>query len=132
MSKSYDNGIFLSDSMAEIQKKMMVAKTDPARQRRTDPGDPDKCPVFDYHKVYSAQSTRLEVAQGCRTAAIGCIDCKKKLLSGMEARLAPALAKRLDLISKADLVDDVLALGRDKARQAARLQMDKIRTAMKI
>lgn len=132
MSKSYDNGIYLSESFDSVRKKIQVAKTDPARQRRTDPGDPEKCPVFDYHRVYTGNEMRQEIIAGCRSASIGCIDCKKKLLSGMEAELGPALEKRQALAAQKDLVSDLLADGKNKATLKARETIAKVRQAMKI
>ena len=77
MSKSYGNEIRLSENPEEIRQKIMTMMTDPARKRRTDPGDPDLCPVFEHHKVFTDEEGREWAAQGCRTAGIGCVDCKR-------------------------------------------------------
>jgi tryptophanyl-tRNA synthetase len=132
MSKSYDNSIFLSDTAAEAQQKIMTAMTDPARKRRTDPGDPDKCPVFDYHKIYSTAAVQAEVAAGCRSAGIGCIDCKKKLLVGMEATLAPLREKRAQLSAQPKLITDIVAAGNARARSVARENLTRIKDVVGI
>jgi len=80
MSKSYNNSIFLTDSSADVKSKILPMITDPARMRLKDPGDPEKCPVFDYHRIYSTDETRAHVTDGCKNAKIGCVDCKKILL----------------------------------------------------
>lgn len=77
MSKSYGNAVFLSDAPAEIDRKLSRMMTDPARARRTDPGEPEKCPAFNLHKIYCTPEEITEVSKGCRTAGIGCLDCKK-------------------------------------------------------
>ncbi len=100
MSKSLDNCIYLSDTPETIVKKIRPMVTDPARKRRTDPGDPDVCPVFDLHKIFSPAAERRTVATGCRTAGIGCLDCKDVLLRtsaadpGPDPRAAPELSPR--------------------------------------
>ena len=83
MSKSYDNAIYLSDTSAEIMAKIKPMVTDPARKRRTDPGNPDICPVFDLHRIFTTDADREAAATGCRTASIGCLDCKGILLKHM-------------------------------------------------
>ncbi|GIX46458.1 MAG: hypothetical protein KatS3mg131_0669 [Candidatus Tectimicrobiota bacterium] len=94
MSKSYDNVIYLSDSAAELTQKVKVMVTDPARKRRSDPGNPEICPVFAYHRVYSSEAQRQEVAHGCRTAGIGCLDCKGVLINNMLEQLQPLHERR--------------------------------------
>lgn len=126
MSKSYNNSIYLSDDQATASKKMMPMMTDPARQRRTDPGDPAKCPVFDYHKIYSSQETQAEVTEGCRSAGIGCVDCKKMLLTGMEDKLGAFREKRVALAADKSFVSDVIASGNKKARAVASENMERI------
>lgn len=126
MSKSYNNSVFLSDSPVEASKKIMPMMTDPARKRRSDPGDPQKCPVFDYHKIYSDNQTRAEVTTGCTTASMGCVDCKKFLVSAMDKTLGPFRAKRTELAAK-NIVTDVLAAGRVRARKVAGEKMQQIR-----
>jgi len=130
MSKSYNNSIYLSDDSEETKKKVMPMMTDPARVKRTDPGDPNKCPVWDYHKLYSTEDTRAWVMEGCTTAGIGCVDCKKKLLEGMDEKLEPYRQKRAKIASQPDFVADVLHAGNDKARKVAKANLEKIQGAM--
>ncbi len=89
MSKSYGNTILLSDPEAEVRAKLKTMVTDPARIRRTDPGNPDVCPVFDLHKVFSSEEKQAEVRAGCTTAGIGCIQCKGWLADAVVKELAP-------------------------------------------
>ena len=94
MSKSYGNAIFLTDAPEVVSKKLATMVTDPARKRRSDPGDPDVCPVFDLHKIFSAQETIDRVNRECRTAEIGCVDCKKLAAGHLNAFLAPIQERR--------------------------------------
>jgi tryptophanyl-tRNA synthetase len=94
MSKSYDNAIYLSDSPEEITAKIKPMVTDPARKRRTDPGNPDICPVFDLHRIFTPDAPRETAATGCRTAGIGCLDCKAILLEHMLPPLAAIRERR--------------------------------------
>jgi tryptophanyl-tRNA synthetase len=130
MSKSYDNAIFLSDSPAERWEKIRPMVTDPARVRRTDPGDPDKCPVFDLHRAFSDEATRKEVDQGCRTAGIGCIDCKKRLNAFLDARFSPVYERRLALAADPKAVEAVVIEGSRKAQGVARATLDAVYDAM--
>ena len=132
MSKSYDNAVYLKDDPETVRRKIRPMLTDPARKRRTDPGDPDKCPVFDLHKAFSSKETREWATQGCRTAGIGCIDCKAKLTDHMLERLAGIHARRPEFASRPDTVWDILREGSKRARAVARTTMDEVRTAMKI
>jgi tryptophanyl-tRNA synthetase len=106
--------------------------TDPARKRRTDPGDPDVCPVFDLHKAFSPESTREWAAAGCRAASIGCLDCKAKLADHMLEKLAGIHARRPGLAARPDTVWDILLEGSKQARAVAEATMDEVRAAMKI
>ena len=94
MSKSYDNAIYLSDTTEEITAKVKPMVTDPARKRRTDPGNPDICPVFDLHRIFTPDADREIAATGCRTAGIGCLDCKGILLKHMLPPLAEIRERR--------------------------------------
>lgn len=132
MSKSYNNAVYLKDDPDTVRKKIRTMLTDPARMRRTDPGDPEKCPVFDLHKAFSPEETREWAAQGCRTAGIGCIDCKGKLADHMLERLAGIHARRPEFASRPDTVWDILREGSKRARAVAQATMDEVRTAMKI
>jgi tryptophanyl-tRNA synthetase len=107
-------------------------QTDPARVRRTDPGDPDKCPVWDLHKLYTDQATQEWVQEGCRSAAIGCIDCKSRMLDAMLAHLDPIRARGLQLEQNLDYVRQVVADGNDDARDEARDTLEEVRAAIGI
>jgi tryptophanyl-tRNA synthetase len=132
MSKSYRNEIRLSDGPEATRKKIMTMKTDPARMRRTDPGDPELCPVFDHHKVFTEESGRDWVIEGCKTAGIGCTDCKKLLLERMNPLIEPIFEKRQALASDLDIVKEVLVEGSRSARQLATETMDDVRQAMQV
>ena len=132
MSKSYNNVIYLSDSSAELTQKVKTMMTDPARQRRTDPGDPEICPVFDLHRVYSSVAERQEVAQGCRTASIGCIDCKGTLIGNMLTDLQPLHDRRAYYTDHPDEAMQIFEAGSQRARQVAQETMQQVRDAVHI
>ena len=132
MSKSYDNVIYLSDSPQEVTHKVRTMTTDPARQRRSDPGNPDLCPVFDLHRVYSTAAERQEVAQGCRTAGIGCLDCKGVLIRHMVEDLGPLHAKRAYYETHPEEAMQVFVAGSERARRVAQETMTQVRDAMHI
>ena len=132
MSKSYDNTIYLADSPETLTQKVKTMMTDPARKRRTDPGDPEVCPVFDFHRIYSSDSERQEAAQGCRTASIGCIDCKNVLIRNLLTDLEPLHAKRAYYTAHPLEAYDVLVAGSAQARTIARETMGEVREAMHI
>lgn len=132
MSKSYDNSIYISDSDEEITKKIKTAMTDPQRVRRDDPGEPDVCPIYDYHKIYSSAEQRKYVENGCRTAGIGCIECKGILTENVLTDLAPYREKRGYLLKTPDIVKDIIEDGNRRAREIAAATMAEIREAMNI
>jgi tryptophanyl-tRNA synthetase len=132
MSKSYGNAIYLKDDPETVRQKLRPMVTDPARKRRTDPGDPDRCPVFDLHRAFSPEPTREWAAAGCRTAGIGCLDCKAKLGEHMLERLAGVHARRPEFAKRPDTVWDVLLEGSKRAREVAEATMEDVRGAMKI
>ena len=132
MSKSYNNAIFLTDPPDVVSKKLATMITDPARKRRTDPGNPDVCPVFDVHKIFSKQETIAQVNRMCRTAEIGCLDCKKLLAGHVNAALAPIQQRRKPYEEKPQLVWDILEQGTCKARKVAQTTMAEVRAAMKL
>lgn len=132
MSKSYGNEIQLADDPETIRKKVMPMITDPARKRRTDPGNPEVCPVFDHHKVFSDQETQAWADKGCRTAGIGCVDCKKRLLEGMLPAIEPIYQRRREFEQKPDRVREILVQGSRSARERARETMGEVRQAMGI
>jgi tryptophanyl-tRNA synthetase len=130
MSKSYNNTIMLSEAPADIRAKLKTMVTDPARIRRTDPGNPDVCPVFDLHKVFSSEETQRKAAEGCRSAGIGCIECKGWVADAIVERIAPIQARRRDLESRPSVIDDVLANGKDRAIKRAQQTLDEVQHAM--
>lgn len=130
MSKSYGNAITLSESDEDIRKKTKVMKTDPARQRRTDPGNPDVCPVFDWHKLFSSEETKAWAAEGCRTAGIGCIECKGKMADGLITWIAPVRERRLEYEKRPKRVLEVIDAGSAKARVVAQATMERVREAV--
>ncbi len=132
MSKSYGNAIYLKDDPETVKQKLRTMVTDPARKRRTDAGDPDVCPVFDLHRAFSPAATRRWAAAGCRSAGIGCLDCKAKLAEHMLERLAGIHARRPELAKRPDTVWDILINGSKKAREVAEATMEDVRGAMKI
>jgi tryptophanyl-tRNA synthetase len=132
MSKSYDNAVYMKDDADTVLQKIKPMVTDPARMRRKDPGTPEKCPVFDLHKAFSPRETRDWAAEGCRTAGIGCLDCKAKLTDHMLERLADIHARRPGFASRPDTVWDILREGSKKARAVAQATMNEVREAVKI
>ncbi len=132
MSKSYGNAVFLKDPPEVVRQKIKPMVTDPARKRRTDPGNPEICPVFDLHKAFSSKESQEWAAQGCRTAGIGCLDCKGRLLDHLLQRLEGIHARRPEFAARPDTVWDILQAGSHRAREVARATMDEVRSAMKI
>lgn len=132
MSKSYGNAIYLKDSADEVWEKLRPMITDPQRVRRTDKGDPELCPVFDLHKFFTENNMQDELAEGCRTAGIGCIDCKKVLLEGFERELAPIREKRAVYEGKPGLVREILMTGNKKAIEESEKTMSLVREMVQI
>ena len=130
MSKSYGNTITLRDTSDEVSEKIRRMPTDPARVRRTDPGDPDKCPVYQLHLVYTDQATHDWVNQGCRSAGIGCLDCKKPVIDAICAELEPIQQRAVEYESNPDAVRLILNEGAERARDAARDTLTEVRQAM--
>jgi tryptophanyl-tRNA synthetase len=130
MSKSYGNFVLLSDPEAEIRKKLKPMVTDPARVRRSDPGNPDVCPVGDLHKVFSSGETLAKVYDGCTTAGIGCIECKSWLADAVVAELAPMQERRAAYEAKPERVSEILAAGNARAAEAAEQTMVQVRAVM--
>lgn len=130
MSKSYGNTIGLREDPDSVVKKLKAMQTDPARVRRNDPGDPDKCPVFDLHKIYSDAETQSWVQAGCRSAGIGCLDCKKKLSDRVVAEVQTIRQRALEFEENRELVRGIIAEGCEKARDIARQTLDEVRQAM--
>jgi tryptophanyl-tRNA synthetase len=132
MSKSYGNTIELGETWKVTEKKVKTMPTDPARVRRNDPGTPEKCPVWDFHKVYSTKEERQWVREGCTTAGIGCIDCKMCLLKHLEAELQPIRERRAEISSRPDDLHDIVRAGNVKAQREAARTMDKVRKSLKM
>jgi tryptophanyl-tRNA synthetase len=126
MSKSLGNTISLREADTAIWDKLRTAATDPARVRRTDPGNPDVCNIYSLHKFFSPPERQAEVRAGCTTAGIGCIDCKKWLLEGVKTDLGRIQARREQLLARPEEIDEVLASGARKARAVARQTMEKV------
>jgi tryptophanyl-tRNA synthetase len=128
MSKSYENTIELGDTSDTIRKKVRPMMTDPARKRRTDPGNPDVCPVFDLHKIFTPDGDREWAATGCRTAGIGCLDCKDVLLKHMVPVLEPIRERREKFAENPQAIVEVLRGGSERARAIARATMEEVRS----
>jgi tryptophanyl-tRNA synthetase len=132
MSKSYGNSIDLGESAESTTKKIMGMVTDPARKRRQDPGNPDVCGIFYLHKIYSDPETVQWVDPNCRTAGIGCVDCKKKLLEKLNPDQERLRERRESILARPKDLDDIVQLGIRKARAVAARTMDEVRVAMKL
>lgn len=130
MSKSYGNTILLTDPEPVVRQKLKTMVTDPARIRRTDPGDPDKCPVGDLHKVFSTADTLAKVYEGCRSASIGCIECKGWAADALVQILEPIQARRASFSESQ--AKDILEEGSDRARARAEETMQQVRAAMRM
>ncbi len=130
MSKSYNNGIFLRDNMAELEPKIKGMFTDPARLRKSDPGDPNVCNLFPYHSLLASKEQQAEITEGCKSASIGCMDCKKIFLANLREFLEPLQNKRIFLDNNPDLVQDVIEAGNKKAHAVAEQTMALVREKM--
>ena len=130
MSKSYNNTITLREDPDSVEKKIRTMTTDPARVKRNDPGDPDKCPVFALHDIYSDEETKSWVREGCTTAGIGCIDCKKPLIEKVLAEQQPMRERAVQYEENPDLVKSIVAEGCERARTIARATLEEVRSAM--
>ena len=132
MSKTYDNCIYLSDLPQDVEQKVKTMITDPKRVKRTDRGDPEISPVFHLHKIFSSKKELDEVADGCRSAAIGCLDCKRILLKNLFKVLEPIWEKRKKFIEKPQLLEDVFRAGAEKARKIASVTLSEVSNAVGI
>jgi len=130
MSKSYNNAITLREDAASVTKKVRTMPTDPARVKRHDPGDPEKCPVWQFHLVYSDASTQAWVQQGCRSAAFGCLECKQPLIQSILAEQTPMRERAQRYLDDPTLVKNIVADGCEKARALAGETMREVREAM--
>jgi len=130
MSKSYGNTILMREDPDGVVRKLKAMQTDPARVRRTDAGDPAKCPVFDLHNIYSDAATREWAVAGCRSAGIGCLECKKPLIDKVVAEVSAFRERAREFQENPELVNNLVAQGSEKARDAARETLDDVRRAM--
>ena len=130
MSKSYGNTIGLREPLEEVEKKIRTMPTDPARVRRTDPGNPDVCPVWQFHLVYSDDETRKWVREGCTTAGIGCLDCKQPVIDAVKAELGPIHERAAEYAEDPSTVRNVIEQGCEEARDVARDTLAEVRDAM--
>ena len=130
MSKSRGNTVAMRDTPAEVTRKIRGMKTDPQRARRTDPGDPERCPVWQFHKIYSDDATRDWVVKGCTTAGIGCLDCKQPVIDAVIAQQQPWLERAENYLSDPKKVHWIVEMGTERARTVARQTMRDVREAM--
>jgi len=128
MSKSLDNCLYLDDSDEGISRKLSTAPTDPARIRRTDRGNPDVCNIMSYHRILSTPEEQAQCAEGCRTASMGCLDCKRILIRHVQEMVGPVRDRRAELLKRPDDIRAVLRDGSDRARVIAQATMDEVRT----
>ncbi len=132
MSKSYGNTINLSDPEPVVRQKLKTMVTDPARVRRNDPGNPDICPVYDFHKIYSPQAVQEQINKDCRTATIGCIDCKKLVADRIVERMTPVWDARGRLSKDPAYLNDIVTEGSNRAGEVAKATLHDVTEAMKI
>ena len=130
MSKTYNNTISLRDTPQEVEKKIKTMPTDPARVRRTDPGNPEICPVWDLHQVYTSEATREQLADGCKTASIGCIDCKQPVIDAIIDELKPIQLRMKDYLNDLSGVDSIINEGCEAARDVAQDTIEEVRKVM--
>ena len=130
MSKSYNNTIGLREDAETITKKIRTMPTDPARVKRTDPGDPDKCPVWQLHLVYSGDERKQWVQQGCRSAGIGCLECKQPVIDAVIAEQKPMRERAQRYLDDPTLVRSIIADGCEKAQRLAQATMREVREVM--
>ena len=130
MSKSYGNTLSLRESVDDINNKVRKMPTDPARIRRNDPGDPGKCPVWQFHQLYSDEQRKQWVLTGCQNASIGCIDCKKPVIEAIQAELDPIRIEVRELENNQDVVKNIIAEGCEKARDEAQDTLKEVREAI--
>ncbi len=130
MAKSNSNAIYLRDTPTEIEEKIRRMPTDPARVHRSDPGEPTRCPVWQMHLAHSEEAVCQWAEQGCRSAGIGCLECKAPLIDSIKADLAPLQERALDYEQNPDLVRSILAEGAERARDEARETLIDVRQAM--
>jgi tryptophanyl-tRNA synthetase len=131
MSKSYGNTIALREKPEDVEKKIRTMPTDTQRVRRTDPGDPARCPVWQFNEIYSDESTKTWVQEGCRSAGIGCIECKQPVIAAVQAELAPLQKRAAEFEENRGRVREILREGAESARQVARETLSDVMEAMR-
>ena len=132
MSKSYDNAIYLSDTPEEIRAKVMQMVTDPQRARRSDPGNPDVCNVFEFHRLYTDPETRQQIDGQCRNAEIGCVECKRIMADNLVQALAPLRERRQYYLDHPEIVQEIMVEGSRKARRVAVETLQQVKSALRI
>jgi tryptophanyl-tRNA synthetase len=132
MSKSYGNTIALGADLKQVEKDLRTMPTDPARVRRTDPGDPAKCPVWQFHQVYSNEAVKQWVQAGCRSAGIGCLECKQPIIDAVLVELRPIQQRAREFEAQPEVVRGIINEGCERAREVARETMDEVRDAMSL
>ncbi len=130
MSKSYNNTISLREEGKSLEKKIRTMPTDPARVKRTDPGDPKKCPVWQFHEIYSSEDTRSWVQQGCTSAGIGCIECKQPIIDAVEQEIQPIRERAMEYVEDESTVQSIIKEGCEEARDVARDTLEDVREAV--
>ncbi len=130
MSKSYNNTISLREDAQSVEKKIRTMPTDPARVKRTDPGNPEKCPVWQFHEIYSSEDTRTWAREGCTSASIGCIDCKQPVIEAVEVELQPIRERANEYLEDEATVQSIIKEGCEEARDVARDTLDDVREAI--
>jgi tryptophanyl-tRNA synthetase len=130
MSKSYGNAILLREDPAVVTEKIRTMQTDPARVRRSDPGNPEKCPVWPLHQIYSSKDTQDWVVKGCTTAGIGCLECKQPVIDAIIAEQKPIRERAQKYLDDPALVRNIVADGCERARKLAEETMRDVRAAM--
>jgi tryptophanyl-tRNA synthetase len=130
MSKSYNNTIALREDPESIKKKIRTMPTDPARVKRDDPGDPAKCPVWQFHLLYSDEKTQQWASEGCRSAGIGCLECKQPVIDAVLAEVGPIRERAQKYVDDVTLVKNIVADGCEKAQKLAQETMREVRDAM--
>ncbi len=133
MSKSYNNAVFFADSEEEVQRKVMKMFTDPQKLRKNDPGRPEICPVFMYHKLFTEDPKKVEqIEKDCRLGKLGCVECKRIMLEGLERFLSPIRERRREIEGRVKEVEEIFIEGSSKAREVARRTMEEVRQAMNL
>jgi tryptophanyl-tRNA synthetase len=132
MSKSYNNAIFLTDTVEEVTQKVSQMITDPQRARRTDPGNPDVCNVFSFHEIYTPPEMVQQIDGDCRKAAIGCVECKQIMALNLNKALDSVREKRKALESDINVIKDIIALGNERAEAIAKKTMAEVKEVVRI